>query len=402
MNGAVRQAAIGSFEASPAHAISELALARIGADGGATRADIQKSVGPLASHRLSPSELRRAAETGLEFLEAGQLVCEKRGRYQLSEAGEAYLVELLGEQKLPKTWPEIRDVRLLARALGMEPAPRMLKAMARPDGLRAVIVQRHYGISPRRILSASRLRMSLAVVALERAFGNKIKTGLDAGKGLSVKASRLLAGQLAQRPRDFGTDTRLITALAAEVVGAAQPDPASLRQAVLRNYVSELLGDGPAGLPSDIKIDAARAAEIAQWQEELPLDGTDLAPEEAANDAEPVPATMTPHRSRPSAANRPDLAGFADIVRHHADQQAGGWPGNRKAFISRVWHAIAAAHDDWGLSEIEFKSMLAEAHRTGHIVLASADIKNKANLAEVQDSAITYKNTVWHFVRVET
>ena len=101
-------------------------------------------------------------------------------------------------------------------------------------------------------------------------------------------------------------------------------------------------------------------------------------------------------RSRPSAANRPDLAGFARIVLQHADAQAEGWPGNRKAFISRVWQSIADAHRDWGLSEVEFKSMLAEAHRTGHIALASADIKNKASLADVQASQIAYKLSLIH------
>ena len=84
-----------------------------------------------------------------------------------------------------------------------------------------------------------------------------------------------------------------------------------------------------------------------------------------------------------------------------ADSQAEGWPGNRKAFIARVWRAIASAHPEWGLSDIEFKSMLAEAHRTGHVVLGSADIKSKQNLSDLQDSAIAYKNTVWHFIRVE-
>ena len=46
-------------------------------------------------------------------------------------------------------------------------------------------------------------------------------------------------------------------------------------------------------------------------------------------------------------------------------------------------------------------SMLVEAHRTGHVVLGSADIKNKESLKDVQDSAIVYKNTVWHFICVE-
>ena len=396
MNGAVRQAAIGAFEAAPAHAISELALARIGAEGGATRADIPKSVGPLVSHRLSPSELRRAAETGLELLEAGQLVHVKRGRYSLTEAGEARLAEMLGQAKLPKTWPEIRDVRLVAWALGVEPAPRMLKALTRPDGLRAIIVQHHYRIAPKRVLSAPRLRMSLAGVALERAFGNKIKSSLDADKGLSVKASRLLAGQLAQRPRDFGTDTRLIAALAAEAVGAVQADPGALRQAVLRRHVSGMLGEGPAGERSDGggKVPpSAGSAEAVARPGEVAANGA------AVNGVGGEQAAV--HRSRPSAANRPDLAGFARIVLQHADAQAEGWPGNRKAFISRVWKSIADAHGDWGLSEVEFKSMLAEAHRTGHVVLASADIKNKASLADVQASQIAYKNTVWHFVRVE-
>jgi hypothetical protein len=85
----------------------------------------------------------------------------------------------------------------------------------------------------------------------------------------------------------------------------------------------------------------------------------------------------------------------------HALANAEGWPGNRKAFISRVWRGVAEEYAAWGLSEIEFKSMLAEAHRTGHVVLSSADIKSKASLAEVQASAIAYKNTVWHFIRVE-
>jgi hypothetical protein len=45
--------------------------------------------------------------------------------------------------------------------------------------------------------------------------------------------------------------------------------------------------------------------------------------------------------------------------------------------------------------------MLAEAHRSGQLVLATADLKDKSALKELEDSKILYKNTVWHFVRVE-
>ena len=45
--------------------------------------------------------------------------------------------------------------------------------------------------------------------------------------------------------------------------------------------------------------------------------------------------------------------------------------------------------------------MLVETHRLGLIVLVNADLKDKAKLATVEASAVSYKNTVWHYVRVE-
>jgi hypothetical protein len=98
---------------------------------------------------------------------------------------------------------------------------------------------------------------------------------------------------------------------------------------------------------------------------------------------------------------RPGLAQFSAGVLTAARSHAEGWPGSRKAFISQVWEAIRTSHPEWGLSEIEFKDMLAGAHRAGQLVLASADLKNKRDIKEFEDSAILYKNTVWHFVRVE-
>jgi len=95
------------------------------------------------------------------------------------------------------------------------------------------------------------------------------------------------------------------------------------------------------------------------------------------------------------------MAAFVAEVQSAARARAEGWPGNRKAFISLVWQMIRDSHRGWNLSEIEFKCMLAEAHRAGRIVLANADLKDKKHLKEFEDSAIPYKNTVWHFVRVE-
>jgi len=115
---------------------------------------------------------------------------------------------------------------------------------------------------------------------------------------------------------------------------------------------------------------------------------------EAANDRAP-PARASP------APLRPDLAEFARTVKTAAAGRAEGWPGSRKAFISHVWETLRTTKPSWGLSEIEFKCMLAEAHRAGALVLANADLKDKTRIREIELSAVPYKNIVWHFVRVE-
>ena len=100
-------------------------------------------------------------------------------------------------------------------------------------------------------------------------------------------------------------------------------------------------------------------------------------------------------------ASRPDPAQFASAVLAAAAGCAEGWPGNRRAFVSQVWVRVRALHPLWQLSQIEFKSMLTEAHRKGLLTLANADLKDKSRLPDLQASAISYKNTVWHYVRVE-
>jgi hypothetical protein len=113
----------------------------------------------------------------------------------------------------------------------------------------------------------------------------------------------------------------------------------------------------------------------------------------------PPPKTLTPQAEE--TPQRPGLTQFSAGVLSAARTRAEGWPGARKAFISRVWDAIRTSHPEWGLSEFEFKDMLSGAHRAGQLVLSGADLKNKQNIKEFEDSAILYKNTVWHYVRVE-
>ncbi len=371
--------------------LSALLLARAAVPAGATRAEIVRDLMPLVAHRLSPAEWRATASDEASRLVGLGFVAETRGRLSLTGQGAVAMQRAFGGKgSWPATWPEMRDGRIVARALDIEhESSAKLKALSSPEGLRALILQKAFGLPLKGNQTANRLRVELAVVALERAFGNKIKGGLGASGGFTAKAGRLLAGQLSSRPRDFGADGRLIAELAAERVGSPQADVDALRLALLKRFVSTLLAashsSGPPAeqAPRPLRVPAVRPPQS---------DAAGARP--AANDTGPTAIEAVP-------SDRPGIADFAREVKSTAAAVAEGWPGNRKAFISRVWHAIRSSWPEWRLSEIEFKCMLVEAHRSGHVVLANADLKDRKSVTEIDASAIAYKNTVWHYVRVE-
>ncbi len=355
--------------------VGEVLLARIAPQGGATRAEIIADLAGLFSHKLSPAEWRRLAEVHTGKLVAAGLATESRNRLKATDAGLKAASRYFG-RKVPADWATVRDHALIAKSLGLErETASRLKMMGRPEGLRALILQKAFRLSFRKNPSPAKLRAQLALVALERAFGNKVKKGLGKGSSFTAKAGRTLAGQLSLNPREFPTDQKLIAGLAAEKAGALQTDFESLRKSLLKQLGAAVLVRQAAVEPRVVRT-------------------ADHALPEPANDRAPPPASKT-------VAERPDLQGFAQSIQAAARTCAEGWPGNRKAFISQVWEAIRAAKSAWNLTEIEFKCMLAEAHRAGSVVLATADLKDKSKIEELKRSAISYKNTVWHFVRVE-
>lgn len=349
-----------------------LMLVRVSCSGGATRAEIMRDLNPIFAHKLSPAEWRHLVTETISDLLLQGLAVQSRGRLTPSPTGREVADAFLGRKgATAATWQDVRDGRLVAKALGLDSlGPKKVKELQRPDGLRAFIIQKAFGLPLSGTQTVGKLRAQLAVVALERAFGNKIKTGLGAGSGFSAQAGRMLAGQLSSRPRDIGSDAQLVAALAAEAVDARQPDLETLRGAILRRLAQPAL--------SETDVIEVTAPVLRQ----------------AANDAGLPGATLPSSR-------RPDPESFARYVQLASQDCAEGWSGNRKALIMRVWQAIESRHPEWGLSEIEFKCMLGEAHRAGHLALASADLKDRRNADELNASAVTYKNTVWHLIRVE-
>lgn len=373
-----------------------LVLARIACEEGASRAELIREIGPYAGDE---SATRITVERELAKLILDSRAIELKARFTASPDGVALLLDALALKTLPKTWSEMLEVRLVAKALGLErETPARLKMLGKPDVLRAEIVIHGYGLKLRGTASATRIRAGLALIALERAFGNKIKGDLTSGSGFNAKAARVLAGQLLKRPRDAGTDKRLVTLLAAEQVGAMKLDAEALRTALIRKW---------AGVPPEPPqlTGLMRQPDVVVPVVAAPQSAVLPAVTQSAARAAPSSLPLAPAKPieppRPPAAARPDLPGFVRVVQQAAARHAEGWPGNRKAMVSRVYNAIAAAHPGWGLSLVEFKAMLAECHRIGQLVLATADLKDKSMLEELRQSAISYKNTVWHLVRVE-
>lgn len=368
--------------------LSGIVLVRLAAaPDGRDHADLARDLLPIISHKLSPDDWRKVLSGILASLAASAYVTTAGNASRATGSGRTAAADFLGLRKsgaLP-AWPDVRDGALIARALGLEKEPASrLKGLAKLDGLRCLIVLGTYGLKFRGPVSASRLRSALAVIALERAFGNQIKHGLGEKPGLSPKSGRLLAGQLASKPRDFGTDGRLIAALAADAVGAPRSDIGTLRLGVLRRFITDAETKQPTSAPPKARPSRAQKTRISD-------------PAPAAQAAAP-----RVHVAQPVAiSERPDPTHFARTAVAAARTKAEGWPGNRKAFVSHVWQVIRDGQPQWALTEIEFKCMLTEAHRTGLLTLATADLKNPRTLKELQESAISYKNTVWHFIRVE-
>lgn len=368
--------------------IADLILVRIAAEGGATRNMITRDLAPYTANKLSPAEWRQTADQALDSLSHAGLTGEKRGRLTATDTGLQRAKTYLGVGvEANEPWQVLRDVALIAKAIGIDKlsAPKR-KALSKPDGLRTLIVQHSFGISSRKSQTPATLRGALAVIALQRAFGKKIKSGLGDKTNLPAKASRLLAGQLLDPAREFTTDAQLIAHIAADQVDARQTSIEDLRQALICRLTNALLEEKPA--PKHV----ADSKKTVKKKTVRKSPNVSLA---ADNDTTPTPSPKT-------ADGLPDLPQFSRIVNGVASSCAEGWPGNMKAFISRVWHLIRDGHHDWQLSEDAFKTMLVEAHRAGSVVLTGADLKNKTDLEDFEKSATHYKNTVWHFIRVDT
>lgn len=349
--------------------LAHIAVLRIlcAGNAGCTTTDIKKDLQSFVSHRLSQGEWRRILNEILILLVRDNLIEQiSRERYMASSAGGEKALNYLGVSKMPtKDWKDLKSLYLVAKAIGIKSrTPRTLRPLKVAEGLRSAIVKNYFDLQIRaEIPATSQVRNALAIHTIGKTFNAPKDQRFSAKSQVPKKLALFLASRNLHRPRDIESSGQLLTLLAAEAVGAVQSDPNSLRQALLRKLVT--------------RTEDEALQKVA---------------EKAMNNEINNPAI---------SKETLDLEGFAGIVQQLAQTSAKGWSGNRRAYISHVWHSMKTEKPDLNLDEDSFKSMLTEAHRAGHITLAIADLRDKANMADIQNSVTRYKNTEWHFIRVE-
>ena len=162
-----------------------LVLARIACEEGASRGELLREIGPYAGDE---NATRLAVERELAQLIRDSQAIELKARFTASPDGVVGLLGELGLKALPGTWVEMLEVRLVAKALGIEREPSArLKVLGKPDVLRAEVLIHGYGLQLRGTASATRVRAALALIALEREAS--LDDYADSGQRLDARVS---------------------------------------------------------------------------------------------------------------------------------------------------------------------------------------------------------------------
>jgi len=291
-------------------------------------------VKPLA--RFAPAELTPSAWRD----RLAEIVGDLRGRdvldagHGLRDADE--LARRIGPTTA-RTWPELADKVLPALVLGVAADDGKLRArLAGRDAWAAAIVGRALA------LWVDGPPPSLAALCDALAWRELELEGKPKRCPPEIRAkfvARLLHS-------DQGPPERLVRVLAAREVGAPRPELRALRDALVRGWLAGLtVGAAPALPPAD---------------------------------------------ATPSFAS--------DVLGAAGSTPPGGWFGDRKVFVSALWHELRKTPRWSAITLDELKARLVAAHRAGELALARADLVAAMDPELVAASEITTDGASFHFI----
>src|SRR5262249_6694555 len=105
-----------------AERVREIVRVRVASAGrGIARPDLVSELAGIVSHRLSAGQWRALLDTAVDALVADGSLVRRSDRLEVSETGIARAAQFLAVKgALPSQWSELRDVRLIAKALGLQ------------------------------------------------------------------------------------------------------------------------------------------------------------------------------------------------------------------------------------------------------------------------------------------
>ncbi|HEU4734638.1 MAG TPA: hypothetical protein VFT22_42395 [Kofleriaceae bacterium] len=362
--------------------VEALVVARARTVGRATSfADLIAPLARFAPTELTPAAWRdRLAEVVGELKRDGVLDAGHR----LGDPDE--LIRRFGKTSA-RSWRELADRVLPALGLGIAPDDSKLRArLAGREAWAAAIVGRTLGLwvdGPPPSLTA----MCDALAWRELGLTGKPKRFPPEVRALFIQ--RVLHSEP-------GPAERLVRLLAAREVGAPRPELRALCDALVRGWLAgRTLGAAHSAAPEPAPPEGSPA--------EAPSAPEPAPPAEAAPAHEPAPpASPAEATSRGEAGAGPAREGgapsFASDVMAAAAATTEGWFGDRKVFISAVWHTLRE-NPRWSeLSLDELKQRLVDAHRAGELVLARADLVAAMDPELVAASEITTDGASFHFL----
>jgi hypothetical protein len=331
------------MEGTETSRLGELALAwlQTRVEGKGARSDLSRALRPFFEHRWTSGEWNTRLDEELATLVSGGLVRQtERKAFTLTAEGRARVHEVLGVKSLKGvTWKQLKGTHLVALALGLPATPSTLGRLGSADGLRAVLVQQHLTLGTPGTRSLAQVRDALCWKQL----------GVETDKPFTLAAVQsLLLGRVLQASRELAPEQALWQ-LAARGVEAKRPDADSLRLAALRSWLA------------------------------------------SSEEAAPAPAPSTPSYVAGGADN---LKHFAERVLQAARSATTGRFGERKVFISHVWHTL----QEPSLDERSFKHQLLEANRLRFLTLSRADLVEAMDPKDVSASEIRDLGSTFHFI----
>jgi len=330
--------------------LEALILARAGmAASSPSLGDLIKPLARFAPAELTPPAWRDRLAQTVDELRASSVL---DAQHHVRDAGE--LTRRVG-RLTARRWPELADRVLPALALGIAADDGKAQArLAGRDAWAAAIVGRALG------LWSDGPPPSLPAVCDGLAWR---ELGL-AGKPKRCPPEVRAVFMQRQLDSDAGPPERLVRVLAAREVGAPRPELRALRDALVRGW---LAGRAPG-------VQAKRPA------------------------AESTKPGGPPSRVAEGIAG---AGAFASAVLRAANAMQTGRFGDRKMFVSALWHELRR-DPAWAATTLdELKARLLAAHRAGEVTLARADLVAAMDPALVAASEIVADGASFHFVVVE-